>query len=111
MAELIMPSTEYRTSDLGEAAHASARPCRRFFRTLRARPFAGSELPLMDTRGRLPHHARDWLWAGELNDAELRPIAPAIRAPQPRRDRRSHRFWRIGNPFPPTLLATQLDDD
>jgi hypothetical protein len=32
-----MPRTEYRTRELGEAAHASARPWRRFCRTLRAR--------------------------------------------------------------------------
>jgi hypothetical protein len=36
-----MPSSEYRTSDVGEAAHANARPCRRFFRTLCARDAFG----------------------------------------------------------------------
>src|SRR6187399_1571589 len=37
MAALSMPSSEYRTSEVGEAAQARAMPWRRFFRTLRAR--------------------------------------------------------------------------
>src|SRR5436190_16810849 len=38
IVELTIPSSEYFTSELGDAAHASAIPCRRFLRTRRARP-------------------------------------------------------------------------
>ena len=39
IAELTMPSTEYRIKERGEAAHARAIPWRRFLRTRFARPF------------------------------------------------------------------------
>ena len=38
IAALTIPSTEYRISDIGEAAQARAMPCFRFFLTLCARP-------------------------------------------------------------------------
>src|SRR5688500_7140658 len=102
MAALNMPSSEYRTSDLGEAAHANARPCRRFFRTRCARPFAGSELPLMGMSGRLPQ---------KLQASEVRPVAPPIGTLGPQRHRRHGRLGRVGTPFVAAFLAAQLDDD
>jgi len=39
MVALTIPSNEYRMSARGEAAHARAMPCLRFFLTLLARPF------------------------------------------------------------------------
>ena len=54
IAALSMPSSEYRTSDRGEAAQASAMPSRKFFFTRPARLLgveAGSftELAIMDS--------------------------------------------------------------
>src|SRR6266511_4375966 len=64
---LIIPSKEWRISERGEAAHARAIPCLRFFLTLRARPFfagdsgAGSAVVLLSIRRSLHVEKRQFL--------------------------------------------------
>src|SRR5262245_30821441 len=67
IVSLIIPSNEYRISARGEAAHARAIPCLRFFLTLRARPFfaadsgAGFAIVLLSIRDFLQVEKRQFL--------------------------------------------------
>src|SRR5687767_6259825 len=101
IAALIMPSSENRISDCGEAAQANARANRRFFRTLCARPLAGSGLWLIARADSVPQNA--------LTGVPIGRTAP-IRAAPPKCHCHG-RGRRIAGPFIAAALATQLDDN